>query len=116
MRFGFETLLDPPQSKADDSEDYDGFLRARPRDMKGSSLLEADSESTNNVRGALPMLKDVAEEKQASGALDPHFEGTKDLRGALRKVNNDDVREKQDGKQDLFSVGICGRHGRFCTI
>ena len=60
-----EDIFDPPFSKADDSEEYNGLYRGRPSAIKGSSLLNSASEGTNDLREALPNIDDVVKDKRA---------------------------------------------------
>ncbi len=70
-RIGYDSWMDnlfePAWSKADDSEEYDGLYRGRPSDMRGSSILNAAGEGTNELREALPKISDVVKDKQADG-------------------------------------------------
>lgn len=62
-----EDLFDPPFSKADDSEEYNGLYRGRPSAITGSSLLNSASEGTNDLREALPNIDDAVKDKRADG-------------------------------------------------
>lgn len=60
-----EDLFNPPLSKADDSEEYDGLYRGRPSGLRGSSILNPAGKGTNELIEALPKIDDVAKQKPA---------------------------------------------------